>query len=349
LKSSETSEVLSRLQDELSSWSQSSEQRRLFAYAVERLQTYVSEESELFFISLPSAVYEGITAKKVPILLPVLTSILYLGIDILDDLADGDLQHEGKLTPQEGLILGTTLVSTFPHLLLAKLSLSHEQKNLMHETIARGLLIMSDGQQQDIASVNKSKVSTNAVELSVMKKSGEELAMFAALAAHTANAHPECVEHYMAYARALGVAGQLSSDCYDLFESQQSKDISNGTRTFPIAFCLERLKGVEKQIFLTSLQDAKSSLKSRRAIQTQLSATGAKWMTAIVTEIYCEKARSALMEARPFEPAAKVLQKLIRNASFFSKEEDDGKKRNRHVVRQVDERPDVSQEHAAES
>lgn len=47
--------------------------------------------------------------------------------------------------------------------------------------------------------------------------------------------------------RALGTAGQLSSDCYDLFTAEHSRDLASGTRTLTVVLYRERLNGSKKE------------------------------------------------------------------------------------------------------
>jgi hypothetical protein len=53
----------------------------------------------------------------------------------------------------------------------------------MQQTLAAGLLRMSAGQQQDLGSAGSSSVSSSSAESAVMAKSGEEMALFACMAA----------------------------------------------------------------------------------------------------------------------------------------------------------------------
>src|SRR5204863_7961900 len=93
----------------------------------------------------------------------------------------------------------------------------------MQAAIARDILQMIAGQHRDVRAAGTADVTAQSVEDSVASKSGEELALFAGLAAEFAGAHREAIDHYATMGRALGTAAPLASDCKDLFASSPSK------------------------------------------------------------------------------------------------------------------------------
>lgn len=162
-------------------------------------------------------------------------------------------------------------------------------------------------------------ISAAEVEASVAGKSGEQLATYASLAAQLAGAPSEVVTTYAAMGQAIGTAGQLASDCYDLFQASHSRDLANGTRTLPIALHLERHTGTERERFLMLLAQARHDKEAREAVRHCLRAAGELRRCAFVVEVYCQRALRALQQAQPLEPAGSGLRAMIDGMSFFPK------------------------------
>src|SRR5438874_956192 len=76
-----------------------------------------------------------------------------------------------------------------------------------------GLLGAAAGQEADLAGGSGTEAAIAVAEA----KSGQEWGAFAAAAAAFAGAPPERALAYTRFARALGAAGQLASDCQDIW------------------------------------------------------------------------------------------------------------------------------------
>lgn len=303
---------------------QSPEQRALFHHALHDLQHQCDDhEALLLCLDLPHALLQSLRTGTLPLQpLLVVTTLLYLGIDLLDDLADGDLQeHWQGIAPAQIQLTATTLVSALPHVAIAALPVSDRRRAALHQTIADGLLRMSAGQQHDLAMAACADVTAKAVEASVAAKSGAEGAMFARLAALYANADARTVESCAAYGQAIGTAGQLASDCYDLFQAPVSRDLTNGTRTWPIAAYLESLSEPERSAFNALLQRAQSDHRLHPAIRERLHHWAAVRRCACLVECYCHLARQALSELSPVLRNTEYLCNAINHVSFFPRKE----------------------------
>lgn len=219
---------------------------------------------------------------------------------------------------EEVNLASATFIWSLPQLLISRFSLSSEVLVSMLNTVADGLLYMSAGQQSDLAFIDTSTVKSVDVEESVTGKSGGELAMFARLASQFAGADPETVDIYTDIGRAMGIAGQLSSDCNDIFHSSYSKDLSRGARTLPVVLHLERLTGDEKEKFLELLKRAKEDHAIQGEVRNRLLKAGELRRCALVVEIYRQKALKSLKKVNPLEPASTGLKILINSLSFFS-------------------------------
>ena len=123
-------------------------QKSLILFALDSLESELKEEAIVPFIDLPLAVHAAITGKAEPALpLAAATTLLFLGIDLLDDLADGDLPDRFKkfgLTQVQ--LAGLTLISSLPQLMVARLPIPPSLRGKMLSDLAGGLLQMSEGQ-----------------------------------------------------------------------------------------------------------------------------------------------------------------------------------------------------------
>lgn len=297
-------------------------QRRLLETALLGLRAQAGEpDMPLPFVRLPLLVYAGLRGEEGPAVpLAAATALLFLGIDIFDDLADGDLPSHWNGTPAPEINLAAaTLLCALPQLAIAGLDAPAARLAAMHRTLAEGLLRMSAGQERDLAMAGSDDVTPEEVEASVAAKSGEELAIFASLAAQFAGAQPEVMNMYAQLGRALGTGGQLASDCYDLFTAPHSRDLASGTRTLPIAMHLRRQVGEDRTSFLRLLEQARKDALAQEAVRHRLRAAGEIRRCAFLVEVYCQRALRALKQADPLEPAATSLKALIDVVSFFPK------------------------------
>ncbi len=318
-------EILRRAEAFASERSRDEQQRALLALALRGLRPQLREmDFPPPFMALLLLVYAAVRGESKPALpLAVATTFLYLGIDILDDLADGDLPRHWKGRKESEINLAAvTLISTLPQLALSELDAPPETIADLQRILAGGLLTMSAGQQRDLATAGATRVSAAEVEASVARKSGEELALFAALASRLAGASAAAVEAYACMGRSLGTAGQLASDFHDLFQARHSSDLANGTRTLPIALHLERPSRTGRRAFLALLDKARQSETARRAVRKRLLAAGELRRCAIIVELHCRRAQAALQRAGAREPARSELAALINASSFFPKRQE---------------------------
>jgi heptaprenyl diphosphate synthase len=145
----------------------------------------------------------------------------------------------------------------------------------------------------------------------VAAKSGQEMAICASLAAQLAGASAEQIERCAALGLALGTAGQLASDCHDVFSSPHSKDLAAGTRTLPIVLALNRLEGSARADFLALLERARHDEAAREAVRRHLHAAGVVRPCALTIEVYRQRALRLLDSLGAREPARGRLQALI--------------------------------------
>lgn len=282
------------------------------------------DSDALYCVCVPQLVYAAIAGdvtKAVP--LAVATLLLHLGTELLDDVMDGDIPSVWQgYHRNEVSLAAATLYAALTPLALAAVDASPETALAMQCTVARGLLGMSAGQRTDLALVGSENVSSAGVEDSIGGKSGEAIAIYAALAAELPGSSPAVVGEYVAMGRALGAAAQIRSECVDLFAIPVSRDLASGSRTLPIALHLECLAGQERQQFLTLLDEARANTPAQQQVREFLIDSGAVQACAVLVEIYCERALAALERAQARGTAADALHELIGSGSFYPEKRD---------------------------
>lgn len=297
---------------------------QLLTEAISGLEIQLQDDKALLpFVHLPLAVFAAIRGESAPARpLAVATTLLFLGIDILDDIADGDLPPHWQGTPESEIqLVASTLLASLPQLAIAQLDVLPLTKTRMITCLSESLLRMGGGQLHDLRGAGKELVRPEDVEQSVEHKSGEEGALIAMLAAHMAGASEETVQIYGDFGRALATGGQIATDCFDLFQADHSKDLANGSRTLPIAIYLSRLQGADRAAFLSQLDEARTTPAMRTLVQRELRAKGMLRLCALVVEMYCQKARDALDQLSLAGLERRTLDYMVAHVSFFSHKE----------------------------
>lgn len=297
---------------------------RLLSDAVHGLDSQIKDDKAMLpFIHLPLAIYGAIRGNPAPARdLAVITTLLFLGIDILDDIQDDDLpDHWAGHRPAEIHMAAATFLASLPQLGISKLPILPLAKVRMMACLSEGLLKMSGGQLNDLRMAGADCVSPEAVEASVVSKSGAECAAIAMLAAHMAGVSEETAKRYGELGSALGTAGQIASDCHDIFQSSHSKDLANGTRCLPVAVYLSRLDGSDRTAFLHLLDEARESPAACELIRRDLRAKGVLRFCAFIVEVYCQRARDILAGLGLSDADRVPLERMIAYVSFFSTQE----------------------------
>lgn len=229
--------------------------------------------------------------------------LVFLALDIFDDLADGDWREgwAGR-GPGELQLAAATLLSAATSLIIARLRAPPATRVAMQERLSNALFRMSAGQQADLAMVDAVAVDPEEVIVSVAGKSGQQHALYCALAAQLGGLDPERIASFAEMGLHLGTAGQIASDCHELLCDPAMRDLANGTRTLPVALHLSRLGGPDRQAFLDKLGEAKHSDVARRAVREILQGRGAIRHALVRGAVFVQRARRAAERACP-DPA----------------------------------------------
>jgi geranylgeranyl pyrophosphate synthase len=279
----------------------SANQRQLLETALHALRRRSEQHVFCPFVHLPALVYAGIRDDdEKSIQLGVVTSLLYLGFDLLDDIADGDVKGLwSTFRPAEVQLAAAGLLGAVPILAMGEIDAPSDTIVELQRTMARGLMRMADGQQSDIRLATSREATPSDVADAAVGKGGEEFALFATLAARLAGASEATVASYANFARALGTGLQLASDCQDLFFDQTSRDLRNGTRSFPIALYLDSTSGDSRTAILRLLDDCRVDEITQRTVRQQLRDAGIPWQTMVFVELHRRRALTALGQASP--------------------------------------------------
>jgi geranylgeranyl pyrophosphate synthase len=278
-----------------------------------------AEESEFrVYVDLPLLLYAALTGDPSPARpLAVVTTLVYLGAGALDDVADGECPGHWAGVPQRQIeLVGALLLSALPQLALGRLGVSPATAMAMHEALAHGLAEMFTGQLADLAGARSQAVDPADVKASVVAKGGGEYAMFARLAALLAGSDAETVELCSLTGRAMGTAAQLASDCMDIFGPERSVDLSNGTRSLPIALHLRNLDGPSRTRFLHLLDEAQHDPSAQVAVRNELLGGGCLRLCGVIAGLHVQTALSSLESIARFDAPAEALRSWIDGFAF---------------------------------
>jgi geranylgeranyl pyrophosphate synthase len=273
----------------------------------------------LVAVELPLEVHESVTGEwHAGTPLAAACGFVYLGADVLDNVADDELPAEwADCSASAANLAGATMLASLSHLALAECATAPERRHRLHTRLAEGLASMALGQATDIAPPDDSDLVDVALE-TVAAKSGAEFAMVAELAAFGACGEEECVAAFGAYGRSLGIAGQLSSDCHDIWRERPSRDLLNGRRTLPVAFAHAAPDSPEREVLLERLDAARTVSDLHGEVADRLAAMGALHYVAIKVEVELGRAAAALEPAAAHSHTVGPLRRRLREFSMLS-------------------------------
>lgn len=278
---------------------------------------------ELPAIQLPLLVHAAITGDERPAL-PVAgaCTLLYLGADLFDNLIDHELPPSWHARdPAEANLAATTFLAAIPQLSVARLreqGTSSARLWALAHLFAETLLTMSAGEHEDLLFTRSVDVGPEMCRVMAERKSGSEFALFAKAGAILATEDPGVIEEYAAFGLCLGTASQICSDAGDIWGEGISRDLLNGKRTLPVVHALSTLRGEHRGRLQRLLEAARGSTGRHDEVRALLAAAGSMHYTALVAEVYLQRARKHLAAASPREPAGRALRMLLDGTSLLS-------------------------------
>ena len=272
---------------------------------------------------LPLLVHAAIAGDEEPAL-PVAgaCTLLYLGADLFDNLADEELPDRWlPYHPSQANLAAATYLAALPQLSLARLverEVPPQKVWSLSRLFAETLLTMSAGQHEDL--VSDGGMSAADCRALSEKKSGAEIGLFARAGAVLATDDGRLHEAYARMGASIGTAGQIASDLYDIWEPGASQDLLNGKRPLPVVHALTRLRGEPRGRLLALLAAARESPEPHAAVRELLAQAGSLRYAALIVEVYRHQALARLAEAAPRDPAGGELEALLEETTLLPAE-----------------------------
>jgi hypothetical protein len=293
------------------------EQRALLLATLSGLRACGAQPGDLLpSVHLPllvAAHVSGDDREAVPV--AVLAAVLELGMDLADAMADGEIDGRWPELPAAAVpLVAMLMTSAVPMRAVSMLEAPATRRLAMLDALGRQGLLIAYGQQLDLMLTRARAPGSATVAASNRGKTGERRALYAILAARFAGAAPAVEDELATMARALGEATQLTNDLHDLFAVNPSRDLSNGTRTWPIAWALEQLTGEDRRELLSELDAATRPGADHAALQARLADLNAAGRTRLQIAYHSGLAVDALDRLSPRPAVRAVLTALITSA-----------------------------------
>lgn len=265
---------------------------------------------------LPLLTHCAITGYEAPAI-PVAGACLsvYLGADLLDNIADEELPGSWRGRAAEAMLAATTTLAALVPAALSELdgALPAARRWGLVGLFGRALAAMSHGQHLDLDATGKIP-SPQQCRAIAEAKSGTEIGLFAESGAALASDDGEIAGAYRRYGRALGAAAQISSDLADLLGER--RDLCAGKVTLPVAHALATAAD-DRDAFAGLVAAARTDPGAAAEVAAAAASRGSTAYAALVIEVYAQRARRSLERARPAEPAARALERFIDDVSLL--------------------------------
>ena len=267
-------------------------------------------------------VYAAITGDEAPATpLAAACTLLYLGADLFDNVADGELLPCWQASnPALANLAAAALLCALPPLAIARL----EQNGVaptrlwrLTKMFAETLATMSAGQYDDLIFSGQQNVTIASSRRMSEQKSGAEIGAFARAGAMLASDDARLIEEYAGFGTCIGTAAQIASDLGDIFGGAPSRDLLNAKQTLPVLHALSTLQGEPLRRLRSLLISATLSGDCHQEVREVLQAAGSLRYVALVVEIFRQRALAFLKAAQPREPARSELFHLLANASLL--------------------------------
>lgn len=221
--------------------------------------------------------------------LAVATTVLELGMDLLDHVQDDELDEAWADTDPALVVLAAVgCVASLPLLALARVDATPATANDLCTALGGALRVVGSGQQHDLAARDR---ADPAAALRATERIAERRALFCGLGARLAGADRATVAHLEAVGRGVGTARKLTSDLADLAAGAGSRDLRSGAATFPIAWAAHRDTAIA-----ADLPAARHDASLRADVAARVLASGAHARTTLAVARALAGAREAARE-----------------------------------------------------
>lgn len=250
-------------------------------------------------LQLPLAVHEAVAGDWRPAV-PVAAAchLLYLGADILDNIADHELPVPWELWgPDQAALVACTLLYPLAQEPIARAPVGPHVRLGILRQLAAATQSMAAGQQEELRRSVRDDVDPDAAWRTAATKSGAEGEVACRAAALLAGASLEVVEAVAAFGRAYATAVQVTSDCQDIWAKDVSPDLANARPTPPVAYGLWTTPANDRPTLRQRILAAGWDPVAQAGIRTELARRGALAYCALRVHVLQGEAVTALRRA----------------------------------------------------
>lgn len=293
--------------------------RWLLGVHIEEARAWMGERSALAAVELPLLAHAAIEGDEEPALpLAAACLLVHLGADLLDNVADEELSPRwSSIGAAEAGLAAATYLSALAPAALDPLERSHPVRvGRVRRELIGALLEMSDGQHGDLRLPRDEGAAPAAARLVAERKAGAQFRFFARAGALLATDDARLVDCYGELGNCLGAGSQIASDADDLVHPP-SRDLLNGKRTLPVAHALAALEEPEQRSFGELLDAARHSAAHHEEVNRVLQLAGSFRYTALVVEVYRQRALASLEAAGAQSPSHAELLGLVEEMSLL--------------------------------
>ena len=265
-------------------------------------------------INLTRIVFSEVTQRELPLALSSLIALIHIGVDLHDDVTDGDIIGGSRAEGEALLAAASCLASLAPQALARLITGSRLLTALQY--LWQGLQTMASGQRVDLALYGDLHPQPRIVE-SALRKSAAEFGIYVTLAACVAGAAETDLPRWNQLGMELGYALQLSSDCTDAV-SESGRDIIGGARTLPITLALQAGTPGDRECLRRDLALAPSNRGAWTRVRTAIDASKSLGACGTLVEAAIARAEAQLA---PLIPAIRgsELPSFVVNCSWLRK------------------------------
>ena len=282
------SDVFSFLQELVDSASPSTGHRRMLRLHLEEMETEIVSDAVFGPIDMPALVHGTVApGRPPPVAVAGACTLLYLGADLLDNVADRELStrwlEEGA---DAATLTAATYLSSLTYLALDRHPGAPAQRHELMSALATALSAMSAGQHGDLC--NRAIDPRDSV-IHTELKSGAEFGFFMRAGAIAAGAGPPLPDRFSEIGIAFGTATQLASDIYDTFRVDPSPDLTNGRATLPVVHAQRVLGGNELDELLKALYAAQHDPSLHDVARAAVRDAGGVRYAALMAEVHVQR------------------------------------------------------------
>jgi len=227
---------------------------RLIRHGLMLAREKVQQAAVFLPIDVPMAVGAAVGTRDDDLLAAAAASTLvWAGADLMDDAADDELGPAWDgVPPAQRELVATTLLAVLPHLALRHVEAAEGRAGAAQE-IATALWSMSEGQAMDLGGPPE---SIEQYLRMIERKTGTEVALFAALPAILGGAPAATVDAWREVGLRLGSTVQASTDVASAVTPPPLNDLLHGKASLPVFACRRRLAASEREAFDRDLSAA---------------------------------------------------------------------------------------------